>query len=364
MYSKSRISATCQNGCSRWVSTTCSREVTLTERSHRHSCARLGLVTTPGNRKQKLTLGLCRADENEMDTDSFRAGKGRRPSHQPPCLREEDQVEEGESTTNARHARSRPAATARARPYGHAGTTADSCDATGIQDPPTRHGGVWRQSRGQIHPPRKRVRRPARSSSGRRRNKHFRRRFPKVEWEYPGSNILYPFSHMSAEGIPEDFARMRRSKSVPLTLETRQAINIIAHCRFYARRVCECINRYLDSTDQSPQASLALLRSIRQELKVDAQAAPAPETAPGTVAVRPVLRSALPPLMVALNGYADAFLFFPPWQRELAYIRATRWVDTQSSGFSEISRDQALQDAIPALKRDLSQKKTRWVDRP
>jgi hypothetical protein len=151
---------------------------------------------------------------------------------------------------------------------------------------------------------------------------------------------------MPSEGIPEDFAHIWRSKKTELSLETKQTIKIIAHARFYAQRVSESIARYLDSTEQSQQASLALLRSIRQELEVDAQAAPPPEAAPGTVAVRPALRSAPPPLLVALNGYADAVLFFPPGQRETASIRATR-----SSGFSETSREQALQDAIADLKR-------------
>ena len=168
---------------------------------------------------------------------------------------------------------------------------------------------------------------------------------PKVEWEYRSSGIVYPFTGMTSEGIPEDFARIWRSKKTDLTIETKQTIKVIAHARFYAQRVSESIARCLDSDEQSQQASLALLRSIRQELEVDSQAAPPPEAAPGTVAVRPALRSAPPPLLVALNGYADAALLFPPGKREMAYIRATRWVDTESSGFSETSREQALQDA-------------------
>jgi hypothetical protein len=67
--------------------------------------------------------------------------------------------------------------------------------------------------------------------------------------------------------------------AVDLSLEAKQAIKIVV----------ESIDRYLKSTDQSQKASLALLRSIRHELKVDAQAALTPEAAPGTVAVKPVI---------------------------------------------------------------------------
>jgi len=86
------------------------------------------------------------------------------------------------------------------------------------------------------------------------------------------------------------------------------------------------------------------------EFEVDPQAAPPEQAAPKTVAVKPVLRAAPPPLIVALNSYADACLFFAPNRRDTAHNRATRWVDLQSSGFLEVDRDQALRDAIALLK--------------
>jgi hypothetical protein len=253
------------------------------------------------------------------------------------------------------------------------------------------------------------------------------KQFPKMEWEYTASDILYPFSRMSAEGIPEEFTRetktlgpqaarvwqatrrtsrasvcsvhparrdstratraarrvalvslpptrahsrarpaaraarrwrsarqsvfarlagasttkRRAVASVPSTRSRRrrattsashvrqvrwlclgpQAINMIAHFWFYSRRLCESIRRYLAGTEQSQQASLALLRSILQEFEVDPQAAPPDAPAPGTVAVNPVLRAAPPPMMVALDSYADACMYFAPNRRETAYIR-------------------------------------------
>jgi hypothetical protein len=129
---------------------------------------------------------------------------------------------------------------------------------------------------------------------------------------------------------------------------------MIAHMRFYTLRLVESILRYLDGTEQSQQASLALSRSILQELETDAQAAPVKAPAPGTVAMKQVFRTTPPPLMVARNSYADASLFFSPGHREAAYIRATRWVDHDHSCFAEVNKDQVLQEALAMLNREPS----------
>lgn len=89
-----------------------------------------------------------------------------------------------------------------------------------------------------------------------------------MEWEYPERKILYPFSNMEAEGLPEDFAKRlhNSSKKLPLSKETKQACNTIAHMRFYTLHLVESIRRYLDGTGQFCKNSKPTLKWRQSKL--------------------------------------------------------------------------------------------------